>query len=154
MRKGSAAVATLAALLVLAAPAQAKVIGHEHYTQPYSDDFEVCGFSVHVEGLATGNALLRVGLGDLDSAFFGLDNYRYAETWTNTDNGRSLTIWGNAIVHDVKATHVSGSIFQFTTIESGRPFNVVDANGNTVIRDRGSIRSTYLFDTEGDDQPG
>jgi hypothetical protein len=154
MRKGFTTLATLAVLLALAVPAQAKVIGHEHYTQPYSDDFEECGFPVHLEGLATGNARLRVGLGDLDTAFFQLDNYRFSETWTNTDNGRQFTIWGDAVIRDVKATHVSGSIFKFTTVESGRPFNIVDANGTTLVRDRGAIRTTYLFDTQGDNTPG
>jgi hypothetical protein len=152
--KGFTTLATLAVLLALAVPAQAKVVGHEHYSQPYGDDFTACGFPVHVEGLASGNAHLRVGLGDLDTAFFQLDNYRFSETWTNTDNGHYFTIWGDGLVHDVKATHVSGSVFEFTTIESGRPFNITDANGTTLVRDRGSIRHTYLFDTEGDDTPG
>jgi hypothetical protein len=154
MRTGFAALATLAALLAMALPAQAKVIGQEHYSFPYTDDFSACGFSVHVEGLATGNAHARVGMGDLTTAFFGLDNYNYSETWTNTANGRSFTIWGNAVILDVSATHVSGSIFRFTTIESGRPFNLVDASGRTLLRDRGSIRTTYLFDTLGDNTPG
>ena len=154
MKIGFAALATLVALFAMALPAQATVIDQAHYFSPYSDDFEVCGFSVHVEGLATGNAHARVGKGDLMTAFFGLDNYEYSETWTNTATGRSFTIWGNAVIHDVKATHVSGSIFQFTTIESGRPFNLVDASGRTLLRDRGSIRTTYLFDTEGDETPG
>jgi len=154
MRKGFAAVATLAGLLALAAPASATVINHEHYSVPYSDDFELCGFPVHVEGVASGNARIRAGKGDLDTAFFGLDNYRYSETWTNTDTGRMFTIWGDAVIRDVKATHIAGSIFQFTTVESGRPFNLVDSSGRTLLRDRGSIRETYLFDTEGDHTPG
>jgi hypothetical protein len=103
-----------------------------------------------LEGVATGNARIRVGKDDLDTAFFGLDNYDYSETWTNTANGRFLTIWGNGSIRDVSATHISGSIFQFTTVESGRPFNLSDANGRVLIRDRGAIRQTYLFDTEGD----
>jgi hypothetical protein len=85
---------------------------------------------------------------------FGLDNYEYRETWTNTANGRSFTIWGNGIIRDVSATPVSGSVFQFTTVESGRPFNISDASGRVLVRDRGAIRRTYLFDTEGDDAPG
>jgi hypothetical protein len=148
------AVATLAALFTVAIPAQATVRDHEHYSQPYSDDFAACGFAIHVEGLATGNARIRVGKRDLDTAFFGLDNYAYSETWTNTANGRTLTIWGNGIIRDVSATHVEGSIFRFTTVESGRPFNLADASGHVLIRDRGAIRQTYNFDTEGDDTPG
>ena len=154
MRKGLLAVATVAALFTVAIPAQATVRDHEHYSQPFSDDFVACGFSIHTEGLATGNARIRVGKRDLDTAFFGLDNYAYSETWTNTANGRTLTIWGDAVIRDVSATHVEGSIFRFTTVESGRPFNLADASGHVLIRDRGAIRQTYLFDTEGDHTPG
>ena len=74
--------------------------------------------------------------------------------WTNTANGKFFTEWGNGLLHDVSATHVSGSIFRFTTVEAGRPFNVVDSSGQTIVRDRGAIRQTYLFDTEGDNTPG
>jgi hypothetical protein len=154
MRKGFLALGTLAVLLVMAIPAQATVRDHEHYSQPFSDDFTACGFSIHVEGLASGNARNRVGKRDLDTAFFGLDNYEYTAKWTNTANGRSFTQWGNAIIRDVSATHISGSIFQFTTVESGRPFNISDASGRVLVRDRGAIRQTYLFDTEGDHTPG
>jgi hypothetical protein len=154
MGKGFLALVTVAALLAMAIPAQATGRDHVHYSQPFSDDFTACGFSIHVEGLASGNARIRVGKRDLDTAFFGLDNYEYTETWTNTANGRFFTIWGNASIRDVSATHVSGSIFQFTTVESGRPFNISDASGRILVRDRGAIRQTYLFDTEGDHTPG
>ena len=54
----------------------------------------------------------------------------------------------------MSATHVSGSIFRFTTVESGRPFNLSDADGRVLLRDRGAIRDTYTFDTQGDHTPG
>jgi hypothetical protein len=61
MRKGFVALGTVAALFAIAAPGQATVIDHEHYSQPFSDDFTACGFSIHLEGLATGNARNRGG---------------------------------------------------------------------------------------------
>ena len=154
MGKGLFAGAALFVVLAFAAPAQATVVVREHYTQPYSDDFEACGFQIHLDGLASGNFRIRAGKHKLASAFFANDNYEFSETWTNTTNGKTLTIWGNAVIRDVTARHVSGSIFKFTTVESGRPFNLSDADGNVLIRDRGAIRHTYLFDTEGDDTPG
>jgi hypothetical protein len=73
------AISVLAASLALTVPAQAQatVQDHEHYSVPFSDDFELCGFSIHLEGLASGNARNRVGKGDLATAYFGLDNYEY-----------------------------------------------------------------------------
>ena len=55
---------------------KAAVQDHEHYSFPYSDDFTMCGFPVHLDGVRSGNARNRVGLGDLDTAYFGLDNCR------------------------------------------------------------------------------
>jgi hypothetical protein len=147
-------ISALVAFLAVAVPAQATVQGHEHYSASYSDDFTACGFSIHLEGIRTGNSRLRVGKGDLDTAYFGLDNYAYTDTWTNTANGRFFTIWGDGIFRDVSATHITGSIFQFTTVESGRPFNISDSSGTVLLRDRGSIRDTYTFDTQGDHTPG
>lgn len=153
-RRFFVAVSVVVASLALTVPAQATVQDHEHYSVPFSDDFELCGFSIHLEGLASGNARNRVGKGDLDTAYFGLDNYEYTSRFTNTANGRYFTQWGNAILHDIKATHVEGSTFRFTTVEAGRPFNLSDSSGRVLVRDRGAIRSTYLFDTEGDHTPG
>ena len=154
MKKGFCAFATTAALLAAAVPAQATVQDHVHYSDTFSDDFTECGFAIHLDGVASGNARIRVGKGDLDTAYFGLDNYEYTVKLTNTANGRFVTEWGNGIIRDVSATHVSGSIFQFTTVESGRPYNLSDASGRVLVRDRGAIRDTYLFDTRGDHTPG
>ena len=154
MKKGFCVFATTAALLAAAVPAQATVQDHVHYSDTFSDDFTECGFAIHLDGVASGNARIRVGKGDLDTAYFGLDNYEYTVKLTNTANGRFVTEWGNGIIRDVSATHVSGSIFQFTTVESGRPYNLSDASGRVLVRDRGAIRDTYLFDTRGDHTPG
>ena len=154
MRKGFFAVATAAALLVVAVPAQATVQDHEHYSRAFTDDFEGCGFSIHVDGLASGNSRNRVGKRDLDTAYFGLDNYEFTAKFTNTANGRFFTEWGNAVIRDVSATHISGSIFQFNSVFKLRSKDFADASGRVLVRDRGAIRDNYLFDTEGDHTPG
>ena len=155
MKKGFLAVATVAALLAMALPAQAKVIDREHYT--CLGKHRVRGMRV-LDPLGRSPRAATSALGPASTTSTprssALDNYEYSDTWTNLANGRSLTIWGNAVFRDVKATHVEGSIFQFTTVESGRPFNLADASGRVLLRDRGAIRETYLFDTRGDDVPG
>jgi hypothetical protein len=40
------------------------------------------------------------------------------------------------------------------TIQAGQPFVVYNSDGQVVLRDRGVIRFTYLFDTLGDNEPG
>ena len=74
---------------VLLGPVQ----NQEHYSDAFSDDFTACGFKIHLEGLASGSAHLRVGKGDLDTAYFELDNYKFMVKITNTANGRFFTEW-------------------------------------------------------------
>ena len=45
-------------------------------------------------------------------------------------------------------------MFEFRAIETGQTFTVVDAEGNVVLRDRGAVEITFLFDTLGDGMPG
>ena len=156
MRKGFFyALGTAGALLVMALPAQATVLDEpRHYEFSESNDETICGFDVRVDFASSGTARVRAGKHDLDTAYFGLDNYEFTATITNTANGRFFTEWGNGVFRDVKATHISGTIFEFTTVESGRPYNLSDASGRVLVRDRGSIRQVYRFDTDPVGHPG
>ena len=152
----SAVAGLIATLVVLAGaiPAQAQVIEHERFS--FTDEFGdvVCGVPVRHEVLVSGVAHLRVGKGDSASFFFELFNRREVETLTNEANGNFVQIEHYEVRHDVKATHVSGSIFMVTTIFVGQPILIRDMSGRVVSRDRGVIRETYLWDTLGDDTPG
>lgn len=86
----------------------------------------------------------RAGKGDLTGAFFGHNNYSVEETWTNVANQRFFTISANGLSHDVRAIHVSGSIFEFVTNNVGQPFVVRDTSGAVVLRDRGAGSERYL----------
>lgn len=144
-----------AAFALFAVPAGATVIGKATITDAgVVPAEEFCGMTVRHEFSFVDRVQARVGKGNLESAFFGHDNYSAHEVFTNLATGRSMTVDANGIMHDVKATLVSGTIFRFTTINAGQPFVVRDTNGRVVLRDRGVIRETYLFDTEGDDVPG
>ena len=57
-------------------------------------------------------------------------------------------------MHETKATHVSGTIFEFTSVNAGQPFVVRDSDGNLILRDRGVIRQVIQVDTLGDVVPG
>jgi hypothetical protein len=147
---------SLAALVTAfgASQAWATVVESGFYTQPYDFTYNDCGFDVAVEGVATGHIRIRAGKGDDATAFFANDNYSYVETHTNVDTGAFLTIKGNAIFNEIKATRVEGNVFEFEAVEAGQPFVLYDSSGNVVLRDRGSIHHHALFDTEGDDVPG
>ena len=147
-------VAAAAAMILGATPAGATVVDRGNYSFSDSFTYDDCGFQVGVDTTASGHFLVRAGKGERDTAFFLNDNYSYTETHTNLTTGAFLTIKGNAVFHEIKATRVEGSIFEFEAVEAGQPFVVYDSDGNLVLRDRGSIHFHALFDTEGDDVPG
>jgi len=156
LQRGLAAVAfgMLLTLAFGAVPVGATVIGRDHYADDYHFSLDDCGFWIDVTGHDSGVAHLRVGKGDLATAFFLHDNYAYRETWTRRDTHDFFTVSANGLFHETKATRVKGTVFEFTSIESGQPFVVRDSSGAIVLRDRGVIRHVVQFDTLGDGVPG
>src|ERR687889_2379466 len=144
----------LLALSLAAGPVGATTILRDHYSDDYGFSFDDCGFWIDVAGHADGVAHLRVGTGDLASAFFLHDNYSYLETWIRRDTGEFFRVGANGLFQETGATPVGGTIFEFTSINAGQPFIVWDSDGNLVLRDRGVIRQVLQFDTLGDNVPG
>ena len=153
--KLAATAAAAAVVAILAAtPAGATVVERGTYTDTYSREYDDCGFRVLRDGTASGHFTVRAGKGKTDTAFFLNDNFSYSETHTNADTGASITVTGNAIWNEIKATRVEGNIFEFTAVEAGQTLRIYDSAGNLVLRDRGSAHYHALFDTGGDDEPG
>jgi hypothetical protein len=157
-RRNRSAVAWLAALAVIAAlalgasPAGSTVIESGHYSGTDSFSFDDCGFTLDVESEFNGHFVLRADKGG--EAFYGLDKFWYRDVLTNAETGKWFVVRGNGLFNEIKATLVSGTIYEFVAVEAGQPFVLEDAEGNVVVRDRGVIRHTALFDTLGDGMPG
>jgi hypothetical protein len=148
----TAATATVA---MLGGPtASGTVVDRGTYSDEYAFSYDDCGFPVDVEGTDSGHFRIRAGKGKTATAFFVNDNYSYRETHTNADTGEFVTIVGNAVFNEVKATPLGGNLFEFTAVEAGRPFTLYDSAGRVVARDRGVIRHHAVFDTGGDNVPG
>jgi hypothetical protein len=143
-----------AALAFGAAQAWATVVDKGFYSDPYAFTYNDCGFNVAVEGTSTGHFRVRAGKGKNDRTFFVNDNFSYVETHTNVATKKFVTITGNGVFNEIKATHVEGNIFEFEAVEAGQPFLLYDSDGNLVARDRGSIHHRALFDVGNDDVPG
>lgn len=147
-------VAVVALMIVSAAPAGATIVERDRYEFSFSGSYNDCGFDVAVEAAVSGHFRIRAGKGKTDTSFFLRDNYSYTETHTNVVTGETLRIEGHAVLNEVRARHVEGNVFEFTSIEAGQPFVVYDSAGNVLLRDRGMVQSHVLFDTGGDDVPG
>lgn len=146
--------ALAAAALVAAPAAQATTFDRVRLDAvPYAFEAVRCGIDVTVEGTASGLINVRTGKGDKATAFFEHDVIAYRETWTAA-NGQFVTVTGKASFNDVKAVPLGDNRFRFTMVEAGQPFRLIDSHGNVLIRDRGGIHFSAVFDTLGDDTPG
>lgn len=146
--------ASAVAAVAVAPAAQGAIFDRSRFADiPYAFEDEVCGIAVQIEGTVTGHSMIRAGKGERDTAFFEHTNAAYRETWTAA-NGGSVTVTGNANFNDVRAVALGGSVFRFSQVEAGQPFRLYDSQGNLLLRDRGAIRFTVVFDTLGDATPG
>jgi hypothetical protein len=149
------ALAVLVGLMLAGAPAaQAEVIKEDRFTQTIDDDGEFCGIAVHFDGTFSARVMYRVGKGNVATAFFIQEVSSQSATVTNPVNGKFFLIEGKSVVHGLKATPLGGNLFLQEEIEAGQPFSILDPSGRVVIRNRGVIRTTVIFDTEGDAVPG
>ncbi len=154
-RAGKLALSVAVALVALGAmPAGATIVERGKYTDTWSDSYDDCGFTVQVEGTVHGQYRIRQGKGKTATAFFLRDRFNYREVHTNVETGEWFVIRGRGLFNEVKARRVEGNVFRFVSIEAGQPFVVENSAGEVVLRDRGVIRRTILFDTEGDNVPG
>ena len=136
-----------------AVPAQAELYEHSRESGTGTEFFEECGKQLRSNGVYSAKSITRTGKHDLNTAFFGHFQVDFVDTITNLANGKFYTIEGHVLNKDVKAVPQGGTLFVFDTIEVGQPFTVTDMSGETRIRERGQLRFTYLFDTEGNDGP-
>ena len=151
---GIAALVVMVVFVLGALPAGATIFEKGRFVDEYLFSYDDCGFPVEVEGTATGQYRIRQGKGKTASAFFLRTTFSYREVHTNTETGEWFVARGHGVFNEVKATRVEGTVFKFSAIEAGQPFVVENSAGEVVLRDRGRIRYTILFDTEGDDVPG
>jgi hypothetical protein len=147
-----AALAVIALLVLGASPAAATVVESGFYSDTDSFSFDDCGFTLDVESEFSGHFVVRADKGG--QAFYGKDNFSYRDVYTNPETGGWFVVRGNALFSEIKATQVSGNIYEFVAIEAGQPFVIEDSAGNVIVRDRGVIRHTALLDTLGDGEPG
>jgi hypothetical protein len=151
------AIALLAAIMLAAvglAPASAATYVREAYRGTDAWSYDDCGPAVDVTAEFSGLVTIRTGTGPDAGAFFVHDRYEFREVHVRRPDGKTAIVTGHANWKETRATHIEGDLFEFTAVLAGQPFTVRDADGNLVLRDRGSIRDTILFDTGGDDEPG
>jgi hypothetical protein len=149
-----AVVGAVVLVLTMTLSASAAMYSQERYSGADAFSYDDCGSIVDVSVEFGGIFQIRTGTGDDANAFFAHDNYWYRETHVRRFDGKTLVVSGNGNFKETKAARVEGSIFTFTSTNAGQLFTIRDGDGRVLLRDRGSITETILFDTTGDDVPG
>lgn len=126
----------------------------ESYDEDYEFEDSDCGFTFVVKGNTKGRFINYNVRGSDGQAFLNHNWYFYREMLTNPANGKKMYISGTGYFREVAARQVKGDVWEFTAVETGRPFVVRDARGRIVLMDRGKLVTSALFDTLGDSQPG
>ena len=143
-------VAVLAASTLVVDAAQAAPLVREHYSVTETFSFDDCGFQIDAQRTFGGLFMLREGRrGDATPYLF--DNYWYENVFTNHETGEWFTHSGNGLYKDLQIVNIEGTVYRFEAIETGRPFQIHDSDGNLVVNDRGHLRVGFTVDTLGDD---
>ena len=135
-------------------PADAREPAGDIYEKgSYNDPYEFkeseelsCGFVFEVKGRSRGFFINYNVPGSDGQAFLNHNWYRFRDVLTNPANGRKAYISGRGYFREVGARHVEGNLWEFDSVETGRPFVVRDADKNVVLRDHGKIFITAVFD--------
>lgn len=150
-----AVVVALGSVLAMASPASAaKPVERGHYSGTDAFDEEICGLDTHLETAFRGHFITRPAKGS-DQAFLAFNNYEFREVITLAGNptGPYVTTHGNGVFVEQHATHLYGNVYEFEAIDAGS-FTLRDSTGKLLIRDRGVVKLTAVFDTLGDNMPG
>lgn len=107
-----------------------------------------------MDGRYTGTNRLRTTKGG--QFFVSTDQYRVQETYTDLETGETLTVLANGVFHELRPEPVPGhpTRYTFSFIDAGKVFTVLDGSGEEVLRNRGVVKGTGVFDTLGDGVPG
>lgn len=152
------ATGTALSLVMGVGPAQAaKPLDHGHWEGTDSFDVEDCGVVLHIDAAFDGVTTIRVVRGSDGQAFLAHDNYEFSETITLADDDPTtneyVTTHGKGNFVEQHATHLYGDVWRFEAIDAGT-FTVRDSDGNVLLRARGVVQLTAVFDTLGDGEPG
>ena len=153
----STLLAIAACTAVAALPAAAGPLEGGEYEWSDQYTFDDCGPEVRVDASGYGRYLLRDANPSTGGQFFRVtDKYWFQERWTNVATGAWVVRTANGLFTELPPSAISddGTVFTFRTIEAGVPFVLYDSEGNVLMRDSGTIRLEYTFDSLGDGQPG
>jgi hypothetical protein len=147
------ALCVLVSQVVFAGAAHATILARFQETYPAEGTY-TCGagddaFEVQWAGEFTEQVLLREGKAQNTAVPFWFANIRYTFEWihTNADTGKSVTEAGRGVIQELNARHVGGTVYEYWLIDAGQKFTIADASGQVILRDRGTLRERWEYDS-------
>ncbi|MDQ4039799.1 MAG: hypothetical protein M3313_15980 [Actinomycetota bacterium] len=140
-----------AGLMVTAAPAQAvedagTFSGTDYYTE--------CGGDYVVRSEFSGAFVTREADPSTDGQFFPFASVvHFTDTIVNPETGEYITVTGNLFFREVQPHYLGNGIVTYVGQETGI-VTFRDSSGEVILREYGTVRIGYVFDTENDSEPG
>ena len=153
-RLAAATLATVAAVALSAAAADATVVDRFHFAFSEQETFDDCGFPIVDDFSINGSTVIRQVKGT-QTLFFSSVTFHSEDILTNPETGAWFRVTANETSKEGgPVTQVAPGVYTYTIRENGTPITIWDSSGHKVVADHGSIRSSITFDTGGDDVPG
>lgn len=136
--------------MALAGPAGAQPLErgtfHEEFTEVVEDFCDVSGLTVQLDSVVDGRFLLnRHGP---DGLAYALELIQLADTWTNIDNGNTITVRERTVFKDQRVTDNGDGTLTILVLGTGN-FTVYGQDGKAIARNPGQVRFEVLVDDGG-----
>jgi len=136
--------------IALAGPAGAQPLErgtfHDEFTDVVEDFCDVSGLTVQLDSVVDGRFLLnRHGP---DGLVYGMESIRLADTWTNVNNGNTISVRERTLFKDLRVIDNADGTLTILVLGTGN-FTVYDQDGNAIARNPGQVRFEILIDHSG-----
>ena len=143
-----AALASTAALVLVATPAQAGQLFHDRFHDAGSEVFDdFCGIDGVVLDFDVDGIVHAEGHGTAQLAYF-MDNVHGWESFTNPETGGSYLHVFNSVIRDQTVTDNGDGTLTIVTMGAGGD-RWYASNGSLTLNDAGTIRFAVLVDNNG-----
>jgi len=143
-----AASVSAAALVLMAAPANAGQLFHDRWHDAGSEVFDdFCGMDGVVHDFDVQGISHAEGHGTAQLAYF-MDNFHGWESFTNPDTGDAYVHVFNVVIHDWKVTDNGDGTLTVVSMGAGGD-KWYASNGSLALHDTGTVRFAGLLDHNG-----
>lgn len=119
---------------------------HDEFTDIVDDFCDVSGLTVQLDSVVDGRFLLnRHGP---EGLAYVLESIRLADTWTNLENGNTISVRERTMLKDQRVTDNGDGTLTILVLGTGN-FTVYGQDGKAIARNPGQVRFEILVDDGG-----